>query len=284
MRIALATAARPFSAIAERCWPGLRILMYHRVARTPEFDQLVVSPERFTAQMKALAAGYRVVTLSEGLRALRTDEIAAPTVAVTFDDGYLDNLEQAAPILVRHGIPATLFVTTQFCDQVAVHPRYANGQGRAGAARVHLDWDQVRAFADLPGMEIGSHTVSHPYLQRVPDERAREEILDSRLRIERHLGRPVRYFCYPSGDFGPRELRLVRDARYEAAVSVAPGRNLPGADPWRLRRTEITERDDDRAFALKLSGAFDAMHGVLHLRRQRRFAREAAQSRNRPKP
>ena len=258
--------------------------MYHRVAESHEFDQLVVSPERFAVQMKALAAGHHVVTLAEGLRALRAADVKGPMVAVTFDDGYLDNLEQAAPILLRYGIPATLFVSTQFCDQSAVHPRYATSHRKASEARMHLDWDQVRAFADLPGMEIGSHTVSHPYLQRLPDARAREEIFDSRSRIELQLGKPVRYFCYPSGDFGLRELRLVRDARYEGAVTVAPGRNLPGADPWQLRRTEITERDDEQAFALKLSGAFDAMHGLLHLRRQRRFAREAAQSRNRSKP
>lgn len=284
MRILLASVARPFSVLADRCWPGLRILMYHRVAQTREFDQLIVSPRRFEAQMSILAAGHRVVSLGEGLQALRDGRLREPMVAVTFDDGYLDNLEVAAPILQRYSIPATVFVTTRFCDHSAVHPRYAEGEQGANGPKVHLDWNQVRALADVPGLEIGSHTVSHPYLQTVPEARARQEILDSRLQIERELGRPVRYFCYPSGDVGSREVALVREAGYEAAVSVAPGRNRPGADFWRLRRTEITDRDDDRAFALKLSGAFDALHGLLHVRRQRRFARAAARSRTLSKP
>jgi peptidoglycan/xylan/chitin deacetylase (PgdA/CDA1 family) len=258
--------------------------MYHRVAQTQEFDQLIVTPRRFEVQMSNLAARHRVVSLGEGLQALRDGRLREPMVAVTFDDGYLDNLEVAAPILQRYSIPATVFVTTRFCDQSAVHPRYAGGEQSSNGPRMHLDWNQVRALADVPGLEIGSHTVSHPYLQTVPEARARQEILDSRLQIERELGRAVRYFCYPSGDLGPREVALVREAGYEAAVSVAPGPNRPGADFWRLRRTEITDRDDDRAFALKLSGAFDALHGLLHARRQRRFARAAAHSRALSKP
>ena len=280
--MALACAAWPFTAWFERTAPGLRILMYHRVVESPRFDQLAVSPRRFDEQMQMLARSRKVVSLHEGLQALRSGALREPLVAVTFDDGYLDNLEQAAPILLRHRIPATVFVTTQFCDQTALHPRYAGAPG--APQRVHLDWQELLRLAQLPGLEIGSHTLSHPFLPRLSLEQAREEIRDSRLRIEQHLQRPVRLFCYPSGDFGIRERELVRDAGYEAAVSVAPGCNRRGADELQLLRTEVTDRDAPRAFALKLDGAFDPVHRMLHLRRRRHFARQATNARTPSRP
>ena len=266
MRKLLASAAWPYAAISGVLRPGLRILMYHRVASLPFYDQLTVSPERFERQMRQLCARHQVVSLAEGLLALQAGPLRSPLVAVTFDDGYLDNLTEAAPILVRHGVPATIFVTTRFCDQAASHPRY----GRP-AKRLHLNWHEVTSLAAAPGIAIGSHTLSHPYLPTLDEEQARREIEDSRREIEAHIGRPVLHFCYPSGDLSTRELNLVRQAGYAAAVSVAPGRNHADADRFQLRRTEITDRDDDFDFALKLAGAFDPLHRLLHARRIRRF-------------
>ena len=276
-RLLLAAACWPATRIAEAARPGLRVLMYHRVARLDAYDQLTVTPERFEQQMRLLAGRRKVVGLVEGLRALRAGTLAGPAVAVTFDDGYLDNLVEAAPILQRHGIAATVFVTTRFCDQTAAHPRYA-----PGGARLHLDWDEVSRLASLPGVEIGSHTLSHPYLPRLSDSQARQEIEASRRCIGERIGREVRAFCYPSGDVGEREARLAREAGYEAAVSVCPGLNRAGFDPMLVRRTEVTQRDDERAFALKLDGAFDPLHRLLHARRRRRFERERVAARARP--
>lgn len=273
-RLLLAAACWPATRLAEVARPGLRVLMYHRVARLDAFDQLTVTPERFEQQMSMLASRRQVVGLIDGLRALRAGTLNGPAVAVTFDDGYLDNLVEAAPILQRHRIAATVFVTTRFCDQTASHPRYA-----AGGPRLHLDWDEVSQLASLPGMEIGSHTVSHPYLPRLSAAEARQEIEASRQRIGERIGRQVRAFCYPSGDVGEREALLAREAGYEAAVSVCPGLNRPGFDPMLVRRTEVTQRDDERAFALKLDGAFDPLHRILHARRRRRFERERVAAR-----
>ncbi|MEW6560212.1 MAG: polysaccharide deacetylase family protein [Pseudomonadota bacterium] len=269
MRRLLATALLPYAKLRNALSPGLRILMYHRVARLPAYDQLTVSPERFDRQMQQLAA-HKVVSLEEGLRALRAGPLREPMFAVTFDDGYLDNITEAAPILERHRIPATIFVTTQFCDQALSHPRY----GDTGEQRLHLDWDEVRRLARTPGISIGSHTRTHPYLPTISDALAQQEIELSRTQIAEQLQAPVSFFCYPSGDLGPRELALVRQAGYAAAVSVAPGVNHANADLFQLRRTEITDRDDEAQFRLKLAGAFDPIHQLLHARRTRRFAQK----------
>ncbi len=264
-------ALRPVTAAYARLRPAIRILMYHRIDRVAGFDQLVVRPERFEQQMAYLARHHRVVPLAEAVRELSVG-VQRPAVAVTFDDGYRDNLTQALPILQRHGIPATVFVTTDFCELRRSHPRY----GSTRRADLHLDWEDVRALRRA-GLAIGSHTLSHPHLTRLPPAEARREIVDSRRLIEDAIGSEVEAFCYPSGDFGRRELVWVGEAGYRAAVSVAPGGNRPGVSLYALRRTEVTDRDGAAELSAKLDGAYDVLHILLHLRRQREVARLAYQ-------
>lgn len=243
--------------------------MYHRVFPRAGFDQLTVTPDRFAEQMAWLAEHCEVLSLSDSLAGLgRAGE--RPRVVITFDDGYRDNLVHALPVLQRFKLPATIFVTTAFCSQAMRHPRYPAEDGQ-----LHLTWEEVRWLAGTPGITIGSHTVTHPYLQRVGAEQVRTEIADSRKRIEDEISRRVDFFCYPSGDAGRREMDAARDAGYLASVTVQPGINRPGIDLQALRRTEITQHDGITDFALKLRGAYDPLHALLHWRRQRRFALQA---------
>jgi len=270
LRLGAALPWLPGALLERSLRPGVRVLMYHRVRTTTGFDQLSVHPDRFEQQMARLQQSQCAVTLDEALDMLRHGPIDKPAVAVTFDDGYLDNLRDALPILQAHAIPATIFVTVAFCDQTARHARYSNERGR-----LHLDWDEVRELSAQPGITIGSHTLTHPHLPQLPSAEAQREIAESRARIESQIARPVFHFCYPSGDLGDREARLAREAGYRAAVTVAPGVNRVHADPYLLRRTEVTDRDDEWAFALKLAGSYDRLHSVLHRRRVRQFQRQA---------
>ncbi len=255
-----------------RLRPAVRILMYHRVTRLPAYDQLTVTPERFDDQMAALRASRcRVVSLAQAVADLERGEPPAPAVVVTFDDGYRDNLENALPILRRHEIPATIFVTARFSDGSLRHPRYPDEPGR-----LHLDWQEIALLANDPAITIGSHSLTHPYLTRLDDAAATAEIAGSRAAIAEKLGRDVDFFCYPSGDLGARERRLAEAAGYRAAVSVRPGANRDLSERFALRRTEVTDRDGPRELALKLAGAFDPVHAILHWRRERDFRRRAA--------
>jgi peptidoglycan/xylan/chitin deacetylase (PgdA/CDA1 family) len=261
----------PWTAAYQRLSPSVRILMYHRIDRVAAFDQLVVHPERFEEQMANLSARARVISLAQAVDELASRPIR-PAVVVTFDDGYRDNLTEALPILQRYRIPATVFVTTDFCEQKLSHPRY----GASANRRLHLDWDEVRALR-AAGVTIGSHTVSHPFLTRLPAAQARREVLESKRLIEQALGAGVDFFCYPSGDFGARELGFVREAGYRAAVSVAPGGNRRTTSRLALNRTEITDRDGASELHRKLDGAYDPIHTLLHWRRRRAFLRHAYQ-------
>lgn len=269
MREFLSGILYPLTRVVERVSPGIRILMYHRVCPAESYDQLVVHPDRFAAQMQWLNEHARVIGLEEAVEELSTG-VRKPGIVVTFDDGYRDNLEYALPILTRLATPATIFITTEFCDGTMVHPRYRDEPGR-----VHLNWAEVKEMAEHPEITIGSHTCSHPHLPRLDDGSARREITESRQRIALNIGKPVDLFCYPSGDYGVRELQYVKDAGYLAAVTVSPGKNRNTTDPYALRRTEISDKDSTTQLQKKLEGAYDPIHRVLDHRRRRRFAQLA---------
>jgi peptidoglycan/xylan/chitin deacetylase (PgdA/CDA1 family) len=255
----------PVTRVLETMSPGIRILMYHRVRPVAAYDQLAVTPERFESQMRWLSQHHRVIGMDQALQEL-ADGDNRSAVVVTFDDGYLGTLQYAWPIMKKYHIPATLFVTTNFCDGKAIHPRYQWDSGR-----VHLNWSEVKQLATEPGITIGSHTLSHPYLSRLDDVLARAEIVDSGRKITEQLGIPTEVFCYPSGDYGERELKYVREAGYRGAVTVSPGRNRDSVNLFALRRTEVNDRDSVRQLRCKLGGAYDPVHKLLDHRRRRRF-------------
>lgn len=266
VRRAVATALLPAASLYTRLRPpGIRILMYHRVQSRPEYDQLTVSPSLFAEHVAFLARRCRVVALGQAVSEISAGEVSEGVV-VTLDDGYRDNLVHALPVLRRHGVPATIFVTPGFCDQSRRHHRYAQEPGR-----LHLGWEELREISRDPLVTIGSHSLTHPFLQRQAPQAALEEIAESREVIRRAIGRRVEFFCYPAGDYGARELDMVRAAGYRAAVSVAPGANRSGTPLFELRRTEVTARDEPADVAAKLRGAYDAPHALLYRRRRRRF-------------
>lgn len=96
---------------------GARVLLYHRVF-SPEIDPqlLCVSPENFDAHMRWLAANCDLVPLGEMFERMQSSKLTGKTVAVTFDDGYVDNLDQAKAILESHRVPATIFVSSGFVE------------------------------------------------------------------------------------------------------------------------------------------------------------------------
>jgi len=98
-----------------------------------------------------------------------------------------------------------------------------------------INWGQAREMADA-GVEIGSHTLTHPILTGLGDERLREEVGRSRDRIQTVLGRKVETFCYPNGDYDLRTRREVARAGYRLAVTTDVGLNNELNDPLALRR------------------------------------------------
>lgn len=179
---------------------------------------------------------------------------AGRAFAVTFDDGWVSMLRHGLPVLARLGVPATVFVAAGLVD---VHERPLEGPAlarwRDGPHRheLHcLSWDELRGLADA-GWEVGAHSLTHPYLTRVGDERLERELRESRRRCEEALGRPCRTMAYPSGDVDARVEQAVADAGYEAAGTLP--RRFAAPRPLAWPRLAIQRDDDLFTFRLKVS-------------------------------
>ncbi|MGA7685570.1 MAG: polysaccharide deacetylase family protein [Terriglobales bacterium] len=128
-----------------------------------------------------------------------------------------------------------------------------------------LSTDDIRRLAEN-GVEIGSHTITHPILAMLQTESARREIADSKSALEQVLGRPVQTFAYPFGapgfDFKPRDEALVRESGYALAFAVEGGFVTRASKRFALPRVGIG-RMTRAQFAATVTGAVDALKGVL---------------------
>lgn len=198
-------------------FPWMPILAYHRlVEETPADDYtfICLTRERFEQQMKWFARlGYRTLSLEEAGRRLVAGERIPPRhFVITFDDGYVDTLTVGAPILQRFGFTATVFVVSSL-----VGKRNSWDEGKANQAPL-MGWDQIKEWLRA-GFSVGSHTTSHPHLNRLSGDEVRHELVESRRQLEAELGVPVQTFCHPYGDWSYDILPYVRDAGYLVACN-----------------------------------------------------------------
>lgn len=103
-------------------------------------------------------------------------------------------------------------------------------------ADVMMTWDDVRQLADTPEFSIGSHTVSHQHLTRIPLDDVVFEVTNSKEHLENEIKRPVTLFSYPKGDFNNDVIAAVQSAGYTSAGTIEYGQNSIHSDPFRLKR------------------------------------------------
>jgi peptidoglycan/xylan/chitin deacetylase (PgdA/CDA1 family) len=232
-------ALRPL-LVSQRVW----VLAFHRVDDLGFPHPLTCGIAEFESYCRLVAERFRVVPLSEQLDRLGRSD-AGGTLSITFDDGYLDNYENAAPILERLGLPATFFIATGFIgsDEVAWWDRDLPKRP------LWMSWDQVRALRQR-GFEIGCHTVTHADLGSVPTETAEHEVCDAKARLETELGESVDLFAYPyggQGNINPQNLAVVKAAGMRCNLSCYGGANAIDADPFTLRRVPINSAGSESA-------------------------------------
>ena len=194
----------------------LPILMYHRVTAAPVPEDVYgncVTTRVFARQLSWLRRrGYQTVDLDLVARYARGDPEAAAALppkpfAITFDDGYRDNLELALPCLQRFGFSATLFVVTGAIGAL----NDFDPAGREGPLPM-LTAEEIRVLRRA-GVSIGAHTHTHPAtLTTLDDESLRRELVRPRELLEDLLQEPVVHFSYPHSQ---------TDARVEAAVAAS---------------------------------------------------------------
>jgi peptidoglycan/xylan/chitin deacetylase (PgdA/CDA1 family) len=243
---------------------GLRILFYHRVSN--DRDELAVSPKAFTAQMDYLASqAYRVVDVLSAIDLLDSGEPLSRTVALTFDDGFLDVAEHGLPILSERGFRATVFVAPAVSDGRASFQWYREQPPL-------LTWEDILELDRDGTLRFEAHSLTHPSLPTLDDGAAKEEIAGSKLELENRLGRVVGAFSYPSGLFGEREQRFAANAGFRIAVSCEPGVNKRSTDRFALRRRQVDARDSLLDFRAKLGGGHDTSPPFRALYRRLRYS------------
>jgi peptidoglycan/xylan/chitin deacetylase (PgdA/CDA1 family) len=176
---------------------------------------------------------------------------------ITFDDGYRDILENALPVLQKHGYPAVIFVPIAYMDDEMPLPHETH-LIEQGMHNPTLDWGLVREL-DAAGVRVESHGIAHRPLAEVSLDEAVREIAVSKLILEEKLGRPMRAYAYVKGSeahFHPVHESLLKQAGYDIAFTSISRANGVGADPFRLGRYNV-EPYPMRTFELVLAGACD---------------------------
>jgi peptidoglycan/xylan/chitin deacetylase (PgdA/CDA1 family) len=224
------------------------VLSYHAISdRWPH--QLSVTAEALESQLRLLLQrGYRPVTAAEALGG------EGKLLHVTFDDAFT-SVHEVVSVLERLGVPATIFACTGYADD----PRPLGIPELADELHTHpeelrtMSWDELRALDGEHGIEVESHTVSHPHLPSLSDPELEEELTASKRRLEEELARPCRFLAYPFGDCDGRVRAAARAAGYEAAFGL-PG-DATGRDRFDLFRVGVWRRDSARKVAFKSRSA-----------------------------
>lgn len=238
----LLTELVAFSGACRTPRRGLRVLMYHSVGGRAEGDRYnyySLPEERFAQHVLTLCDADSLSIVPLGLEGC-TDDRA--NVAITFDDGYRDNLLTAAPMLVERKMPFTVFVATRFVRER--HPDF-------------LSPGELCELAALPGVTIGAHGNTHVPLAHCDEKELAGELSDSKAYLEDLMGREVKMMSYPHGSVDRRVRNAVATAGYELAACSHEGVNRPERDPLLLLRTTIFAQDNVRLFRQKLDGCGD---------------------------
>ena len=225
-------------------------------------DQLAV-PGRLLEEhiTSLLRRGYRGVSAADALAG------RPRSLHVTFDDAY-KNVTDGLAVLERLRVPATVFA----CSGFAEDGRPLDVPELAAEARSHptematMSWEELRGLADR-GVEIGSHTITHPHLTRLTDQELTVELQDSRDRIEDELGRPCTLLAYPYGENDDRVREAARRAGYAAAYGLRE--TFAAADTFGLPRVDLYRRDTPLRARLKTALLPRIPPGATKLRRRR---------------
>lgn len=184
---------------------NLVVLMYHHVStNTPSLTS--ISPERFEQHLAYLAEHHHVIALPDAMERLQQGErLPSKSVAITFDDGYRNILENAHPLLREHGFEYTIFINPD--------PSLPSS--------TFLSFDDMRSMQD-EGVTFANHTMDHRHLIAFPEGRkkalsqAKQDIVLAQQTLERELGVTHRLLAYPYGEFNNELADLAKQLGFVA--------------------------------------------------------------------
>lgn len=228
----------------------IRVLLYHHVGRFERPRRqfgLYCHADTFARQMAYLARSpLRVVSLNRAVAAIRGDApLHEASVVLTFDDGFQDFADHAWPVLKKHAFPATVFAVS---GRVGKRAEWLTGPS-VGNDRL-MTAATLRSLA-ADGLDVGAHTATHPRLSALAPAQRDVEIGDARHRLEDTLGRPVRHFAYPYGDYDADARERVAAAGFVSGLTCIRDRAERAANLYEIPREGISYKDGALRYAYK---------------------------------
>jgi peptidoglycan/xylan/chitin deacetylase (PgdA/CDA1 family) len=238
---------------------AIPILMYHQVdvrpARGAVMRGLVVSPAAFARQMGLLKTlGYQGLSMS-ALMPYLSGEKTGKVVGITFDDGYVNNLDHALPVLQKNGFSATCYMVS---GQLGGSNVWDHAQGIAPKPLMHTA--HARAWV-AGGQEVGAHTRSHVDLRGLSLDQSQREIAACKTELEDACGAPVSQFCYPYGYYNTHHVQQVLQAGYAAATTTVRGRASVSNSVLELPRVPVMGSVWLPQFWCKIATAYEDQRG-----------------------
>jgi peptidoglycan/xylan/chitin deacetylase (PgdA/CDA1 family) len=260
---------------------AIPVFMYHHV-NWHEGDLVTLSPFGFETHLRTLKdQGYRTLFLDELVPILRGETVALqPSVALTFDDGHLDNWVYAFPLLRKYGMKATIFVITSWMGEgkerglwnpegppgadlpPILRHREVKKKAAQGEGTVALNWNELRSMEESGHVDIQSHTHFHQDyfsfgqdgFKLSPDsgDLLREDLVRSKELIETRLNKKCRYLSWPWGRYDSEAQSLAERLGFEALVTTEKGVNFPGSGVEAIKRI-VAKSGEGNWFSRRLS-------------------------------
>jgi len=212
------------------------VLLYHSLV--PQLND--VSQSLFEEHIRYLSSNHTIMTLKEALQRIATKDLAGNELVISFDDGYEDNFTKALPILDRYNVVATFFITTGFIDQWYRGKKMMNKK-------------QIRELS-VRGMEIGSHTVSHPNLTTISKDQLKKELEQSKSELEYIIGEEVTSFSYPYGHYNKTVIDMCKKIGYKTGCTIFHDLYLELENKYEIPRLTVNSYDLVKDMQSKING------------------------------
>lgn len=210
---------------------GVPVLYYHSVAE-PSNNEVTITPKMLKTQLEYIKEqGYITLTIMQ-LKdyLLNNSPIPEKSIVITFDDGYMDNYYNAFPILKEFNMKATIFCITSDLD-----------------GSYYLSKEALKEMSDY-GIDIESHTVNHPKLDKMTYEEQLSELKESKRTLESITGKTVDSIAYPFGNFNDDSLKAAKSAGYTLAFTTNRGLADRNDNPFKIDRIYVSSKYDMNTF------------------------------------
>jgi len=178
----------------------MNILVFHKIVEGSPVDWSDVSLDFFTEMLDFFKQKNLKVTSINNWKNNNTGD-----AVLTFDDGFCSDFELVYPILRKMKMTATFFIV----------PNFVGTEG-------YMTWENIKHLSDA-GMEIASHSLSHKYLNNLNEKEVFFELENSKMKIEKMIGKDVDSFAYPYGGCSQKSHKLAAEAGYKNICNSKPG-------------------------------------------------------------